>query len=170
MSGAIKTTIDEARTMLAAHPLLSDMGFHGFTDNPALLALEMGYWATPATMAREQASLLRRLDEVDTCREFLRPLRRQQKLGQHTRGRWAAGSYRVKHLVEKWVDARGLEHQYIANGSAILAALLEGIGVTPDHDAQRRYGGYRNPNATLAVLASAAERRARETDTAGVAA
>lgn len=36
-----------------------------------------------------------------------------------------AGSYGLKHRIEKWGGAEGLEH-YVTNGCAILAALMSG--------------------------------------------
>jgi len=146
-----KTTVEEARAMLAAHPMLMYLGFAGVSDDPRKQAIFCGYWYSQEKLDQKREQMLACLDEVDTCRRFLRPLPIQPRVSH-----LSSGSYGLKHQVEHWVDAQGLEHQYICNGSAILAALLERI---PVHRPAARVGAMHNePNALIGVTYKATQK------------
>lgn len=66
-------------------------------------------------------------DQVKTCKEFI-----EQKCTPSKTIVKEATSYGYKHQVERWVDKTRERHQYISNGSFIIAALDLGFQMEQD--------------------------------------
>jgi hypothetical protein len=131
---AAPSTLDLIREVLDAHPNLCYTGWRFVHPRHEQKMAERE--ASRQTLLSEVG-----VREVEACREFLRPLRRLRNANP-ARSTTAMSSYGLKHVVEHECREAG-DDLYVANGSLIVAAMLEGFAT------HRSWGS--GPNCSVGV-------------------